>query len=100
MREVRELVSALNTCGYGATVVEAHGAREKVHLIYTIVHRNEIEKVIEVINNFNTKAFYTIEDVRSVNEGIFNPRKSNSFIQFTDVLKEWKEKGTRVPRVH
>ncbi len=86
-----ELVSALNTCGYGATVVEAHGAREKVHLIYTIVHRNELEKVIEVINDFNPKAFYTIEDVRSVNEGIFNPRRSNSFFQFPDVLREWRK---------
>lgn len=85
-----ELVSILNGNGYGATVVEAHGAREKVHLIYTIVHRNELDKVIEVINNFNPKAFYTIEDVRSVNEGIFTQRRSGSFFQFTNILKEWR----------
>ena len=34
-----ELVQTLNGNGYGATVVEAHGAREKVHLIYTIVQQ-------------------------------------------------------------
>ncbi|HEX2969037.1 MAG TPA: DUF2179 domain-containing protein [Bacteroidales bacterium] len=86
-----ELVSTLNGNGYGATVVEAHGAREKVHLIYTIVHRNELDKVIGVINAFNPKAFYTIEDVRSVNEGIFMPRRSNSVFQFTNVLREWRK---------
>lgn len=86
-----ELVSILNGNGYGATVVEAHGAREKVHLIDTIVHRTELDRVIGVINKFNPKAFYTIEDVRSVNEGIFTSRKSNSFFHFTNVLKEWRK---------
>lgn len=85
-----ELVSTLNAGGYGATVVEAHGAREKVHLIYTIVHRNELDNVISVINKFNPKAFYTIEDIRSVNEGIFTPRKHSMF-QFTHALKEWRK---------
>lgn len=87
----QELVATFNRCGYGATVVDAHGARDKVHLIYTIVHRNELDKVVELINNFNPKAFYTIEDVRSVNEGIFMPRKSGSFFQFTSVLREWRK---------
>lgn len=86
-----ELVAILNGNGYGATDVEAHGARQKVHLIYTIVHRNELERVLEVINNFNPKAFYTIEDVRSVNEGIFNPRKSKSIFTFANVIKEWRK---------
>jgi len=86
-----ELVSLLNNSGYGATVVEAHGARKSVHLIYTIVHRNELDRVLNVINNFNPKSFYTIEDVKSVNEGIFNPRRSNAIIPFTNVLREWRK---------
>jgi uncharacterized protein YebE (UPF0316 family) len=85
-----ELVSILNSSGYGATVVEAHGARNCVHLIYTIVHRNELEKVLKVITNFNPKSFYTIEDVKSVNEGIFNHKKTNS-LPFTNVLREWRK---------
>lgn len=86
-----ELVNILNASGYGATVVEAHGARDKVHLIYTIVHRTELDKVIEQINSFNPKAFYTVEDVRSVNEGIFTSRKIKSMSMFTNVLKEWRK---------
>ncbi len=84
-----ELVTALNGSGYGATVVDAHGAREKVHLIYTIVNRNELDRVVGIINNFNPQSFYTIEDIRSVNQGIFMPRKSNSLIDFT-ILKNWR----------
>lgn len=86
-----ELVHALNGNGYGATVVEAHGAREKVHLIYTIVQRNELANVLEVINRFNPKAFYTIEDVKAVNEGIFSQKKPNTIFPFSNVLRQWRK---------
>src|SRR4030065_260984 len=51
-----DLVKSLNKNGYGATSVEAYGAKEKVHLIYTIVQRNEITRVLEIIDQFNPKA--------------------------------------------
>jgi uncharacterized protein YebE (UPF0316 family) len=86
-----DLVKNLNSNGYGATSVEAHGAKEKVHLIYTIVQRNELNKVLEIIDTFNPKAFYTIEDVRSANEGIFPPRKHNTSFPFTNILREWRK---------
>lgn len=85
-----DLVKILNNNGFGATTVEAHGAKEKVHLVYSIVHRNELEKVLDVINEFNPRAFFTIEDVKSVNEGIFNPRKHNSIFPFANVIRGWR----------
>ena len=87
----RDLVQSLNSKGYGATFVEAHGAKEKVHLIYTIIQRNELENVLEVIDSFNPKAFYTIEDVKAVNEGIFLPRKHKNVIPFSNILREWRK---------
>jgi uncharacterized protein YebE (UPF0316 family) len=73
-----ELLQKLNNSGFGVTVVEARGAREKVQLLYTIVQRNELAHVIEVVNMFNPKAFYTIEDVRSASEGIFPAKKTHT----------------------
>jgi uncharacterized protein YebE (UPF0316 family) len=86
-----ELVQTLNSGGYGATVVEARGARENIHLIYTIVQRNELAKVLDVITKFNPGAFYTIEDIRSVNEGIFTSKKPNSIFPFSSVLRQWRK---------
>jgi uncharacterized protein YebE (UPF0316 family) len=86
-----ELVQALNSNGYGATAVEAHGARERVHLIYTIVQRNELDNVLGVIDRFNPKAFYTIEDIKAVNEGIFIPRTHNTIFPFTNILRQWRK---------
>jgi uncharacterized protein YebE (UPF0316 family) len=87
----QELVLTLNSNGFGATSVEAFGARDRVHLVYTIVQRNELGKVIELINSFNPKAFYTIEDVRAANEGIFPPHKQNAFSNFSSILRNWRK---------
>ncbi|MGQ9621358.1 MAG: DUF2179 domain-containing protein [Bacteroidales bacterium] len=86
----RELIRLLNSSGLGATLVEAHGARENVELIYTIVHRNDLNKALEILNKFNPRAFYTIEDIRSTNEGIFPPRKPNNVFPFTNILRKWR----------
>jgi len=85
-----EMVQNLNAQGYGATVVEAHGAREKIDLIYSIVKRNELTNVLNIITTLNPKAFYTIEDVKSVNEGIFTTKRPNSIFPFSYVLRNWR----------
>jgi uncharacterized protein YebE (UPF0316 family) len=86
-----ELVQILNVNGYGATVVQAYGAREKVDLIYTIVKRNELGNVLDLVNGFNPNTFYTIEDVKSVNEGIFTPKKPNSIFPFSNIIRQWRK---------
>lgn len=86
-----ELVQALNEKGFGATVVEAHGARENIDLIYSIVKRNELANVLDVISLINPNAFYTIEDVKAVNEGIFTQNKPNSIFPFSNVIRHWRK---------
>ncbi len=86
-----ELVHSLNSYGFGATSIEAHGAKEKIHLIYTIVQRNELEKVLNIIRKFNPKAFYTIEDVKAVNEGIFTPKRTGAGIPLGNVMRRWRK---------
>jgi len=87
----KELVQSLNSGGFGATIVNAHGARENIDLVYTIVNRNKIGTVLEIINNINPKAFYTIEDIKAVNEGIFTPNKPNRMFPFNYVLRNWRK---------
>jgi hypothetical protein len=38
---------------------------------------------------FNPKAFYTIEDVKAVNEGIFESKKPNTIFPFSNVIRQW-----------
>lgn len=86
-----ELVRILNKNGFGATTIEAQGSKERIHLVYSIVHRNELSKVLELINSINPKSFFTIEDVKAVNEGIFNPRKQTYMFPFANILRQWRK---------
>ncbi len=70
------LIERLTAMGCGITSVEARGTKDDVHVIYTVIHRRELKYVIDVIKKYNPRAFYSVEDVRYVNEGIFPLRKS------------------------
>jgi uncharacterized protein YebE (UPF0316 family) len=82
------LVKNLNEKGYGATMVEGEGSVGKVHLIYSIVKRTNLPDVMAVIEEFNPKAFFSIEDVRKVSSGIF---PSKSPISKLNPFKRWRK---------
>ncbi len=67
-READALVRFLWHSGYGVTSIDAHGETGPVKVIFTIVKRRKLPEIIAIIKRFNPNAFYTIEDVRFVNE--------------------------------
>jgi uncharacterized protein YebE (UPF0316 family) len=69
------LIENLRQKGYGVTSIWAEGKNGQVHIIYSITQRSNVKDVIEIINLFNPKAFYSIEDVRSLNSkhNLFSP---------------------------
>jgi uncharacterized protein YebE (UPF0316 family) len=69
------LKERLRAANFGVTVVDAMGATGQVKIVYSIVRRKDINKIIEIINQCNSKAFYSIEDAIITNEGVFPPRK-------------------------
>jgi uncharacterized protein YebE (UPF0316 family) len=71
------LVYRLRAEGYGATYIDAHGASGSVCLIYTVVMRKELSHVVGVIEETHPKAFFTVEELRSVRQGIFPVRSSS-----------------------
>jgi uncharacterized protein YebE (UPF0316 family) len=73
-----ELIAKLISLGYGITHHEATGANGKVSIMYSIVNRAEVSKVVDLISSLNPNAFYSIEDVKFVNKGvdsIFTPKR-------------------------
>ncbi|HON53670.1 MAG TPA: DUF2179 domain-containing protein [Bacteroidales bacterium] len=68
--DATNLIQAIRSMGYTATVVEAQGAEGKVGVIYIIINRKCIEKIVHVIQEHNPNALYTIEDIRFVNKDI------------------------------
>ncbi|MCK5581400.1 MAG: DUF2179 domain-containing protein [Candidatus Omnitrophica bacterium] len=77
-KDASELVIYLRSKGYGVTSIDAQGASGHVNVIFTTVNRCHRTKVVDIIKRFNPKAFYTIEDVRAVSEGVFLPRSTKN----------------------
>ncbi len=65
------LIAHLREQGFGVTVADAEGAKGQVKIIFTIIKRKYVGKVIEAINQYNPNAFYTLEEVKTVKDGYF-----------------------------
>ncbi|MBC8320442.1 MAG: DUF2179 domain-containing protein [Bacteroidetes bacterium] len=87
-KDASSLILSLSESGYGVTSIEALGKNGIVDVIYSVVKRSENSKIIEIINRFNPNAFYSIEDIRMVNE---NGVKLNKKFEFS--VPRWLRKG-------
>ncbi len=69
----KELIDVLVKNNYGMTIVDAKGALDSsVKIIFSVVKREDLKKMIDIINEYNPNAFYSVEDVKTVKEGYFN----------------------------
>jgi uncharacterized protein YebE (UPF0316 family) len=76
------LLERLRNEGYGATYVDGQGASGPVMLIYTVVMRKELPRVINLIQEVYPKAFFTVEELRTAQQGIFPVRSSSPLDRF------------------
>lgn len=67
----KDLIDSFVKNNLGVTYISAKGSRGSVLLIYSVLERKKLPDALQLIKNISPKAFYSIEDVRRVNEGIF-----------------------------
>ena len=75
-QDARELIETLREANYGVTSIDAEGVEGRVHLLFSVIKRQDISQFIEIVEKHAPRAFYSIEDVRSVSEGVFPARQS------------------------
>jgi uncharacterized protein YebE (UPF0316 family) len=85
-REANDLIEGLRAADYGVTTLDAEGANGPVRMVYTIVKRKEVERVVSLIKLHEPTAVYAIDELQAVSGGIFPGRKA--------VLK------ARLPRIY
>jgi len=89
--ETITLVEHLRSLNFGTTVTDAAGSKGPVKILFTIIKRKDVQEVIKIIQQHNPHAFYTIEDVKALNEGIFRSTKRKTiFDSFSFKLKKAK----------
>lgn len=64
------LIDRLRNKNFGLTTIDAEGSHGSVRVFISIINRKDLKEYISIINEINPKAFYTIEDVRTINQGI------------------------------
>ncbi len=66
--EMSDLTAFLKEREYGITMLPAKGMYGTVRILMSVIPRNDLEDVIEYIKEVNPQAFYTVEDIRFVND--------------------------------
>lgn len=75
-KDAGPLVECLRSENYGVTSIDGHGTRGEVRVVFTIVPHREVHSVVDLIKKFNPQAFYSIEEVRHVEKGVFPVKKN------------------------
>jgi uncharacterized protein YebE (UPF0316 family) len=69
------LIASLKNGKFGLTSIEGQGAFGPMKLIFTIVKRQMVDDVVNLVQTHNPKAFYSIEEVSAVSKGKLAPGK-------------------------
>ena len=77
-----EIVSFMQSENYGVTTLDATGSRGSVKMILSLVNRTDVPRITQHIQATNPHAFFSIQDVRYVNQGVFRPKKPNRITGF------------------
>jgi uncharacterized protein YebE (UPF0316 family) len=67
-KDATELVQCMRASNFPVTAIDAEGETGNVKVIFTIIRRQMLPRMVAMIKQFNPNAFYSVEDVRFVSE--------------------------------
>ncbi len=73
-----EIIEKLISMNYGVTVMDGEGSQGKVKILLSILHRKDLKNFVSVLNSFRPDIFYSIEEVKTVKDGIFRKNQSRN----------------------
>jgi uncharacterized protein YebE (UPF0316 family) len=68
-RPAGPLAHALREHGHGATEFAAAGRQGPVEVVYTVARRAEIRNIMRIVDQWDERAFVTVEEPRAVHRG-------------------------------
>jgi uncharacterized protein YebE (UPF0316 family) len=86
------IVSFLSSEQLGVTDIDAHGARGTVKIILSLVNRTDVPRITEFLHENFPHAFFSIEDVRYANEGVFTKKNGSTVFGFISSLNIFRKR--------
>ncbi len=71
----QEIVEQLKQHNFKSTSINAEGYSGQVKLIFEVIERKKVKQFIDLVKSIEPDAFYSIEDVKTVSEGLLVPKK-------------------------
>jgi uncharacterized protein YebE (UPF0316 family) len=65
------LAEQLRSVGYGVTAVSGTGSAGEVKILFTVIPRKKLQDVAMVVRSISPRAFFSVEELRSAESGIF-----------------------------
>ncbi len=81
-KQSHKLLHALRLRNLGVTEIDAHGSQGPVKVLLVVAKRKDIGDIIQLVNDCHGSSFFTIEDIRTAEQGIFPLRAGESKIQY------------------
>lgn len=66
-----ELVAELRARDFGVTCIMGSGSQGPVRILFTVVQRRMLPQVLAVVQETQPEAFYAVDEVTAVSQGIF-----------------------------
>ncbi len=88
--DTHELIDQLKAANYGLTLLDAEGGKGKVKVVFSIIKRKDVKHFVDILNEFSPHSFFTIEEVRSVNEGVFRTGSKRQLLRMNFMVKKQK----------
>jgi uncharacterized protein YebE (UPF0316 family) len=80
-QDCHDLIEAFKIEKMGVTIIDGHGAQGPVKILFTIIKRKDKAYAVHLINRHNPNAFFSVEDIRNVSQGVFRGGSSESKIE-------------------
>jgi uncharacterized protein YebE (UPF0316 family) len=70
-RDTAPLIQMLKNSQFGVTRLDAQGATGPVQVVSSVIKRKELDSVVAIIKAFDSKAFYSVNELQSAEQGVF-----------------------------
>ncbi|MDD4576680.1 MAG: DUF5698 domain-containing protein [Bacteroidales bacterium] len=79
--DTSDFIKYMKDNNFGYTLINAEGSKGALKIIFSIVKRKHLHQFLESLDALMPNSFYTIEEVKSVEKGIFKSNTKQNIFQ-------------------
>jgi uncharacterized protein YebE (UPF0316 family) len=76
---LKTLAMLLREEGFGVTNLKASGQKGELDFLYVVTPRKRATEVLNIVKEFDSRAFISVSDLRNIHAGYYTSRRRNLF---------------------